>query len=75
LVAASCLDNINDTVERSIADAAAGFRNRHNDCQILNAGLFFCPEAQFSEDDRLSQRNGGKKNARKMGPFTCRFIP
>jgi hypothetical protein len=44
-----------DVVERASAHSTAGFRNRHNDCQILTADLLFCSEAQFSEDDRLSQ--------------------
>lgn len=49
------LDSICDTVERASAHSTAGFRNRHNDCKVLTAGFLFCPEAQFSEDDRLSQ--------------------
>jgi hypothetical protein len=49
------VDSSLDVVERSFAESAAGFRDGHNDGQILTAGFLFCSEAQFAENHGLSQ--------------------
>ena len=57
-VAESCPDGIQDTVERSFADAAAGFRNRQNDSEILTSSFLFCLKGADSHFVG-SKRQGG----------------